>query len=318
MTCPVTAPVNHRAPGSIILATVSVVSYPLAVIAALLFGVSATLQQSSARATRLRAAPPRSGQAWLPVVGELGRLARQPRWLAGWALNVTGFVAHALALHLGSITVVQSILAVQLMFALAATTIVHRQRFLARDWAGAVAVSTGAALVVLARGEVTQVVPAPTRVAQIALVAVVCIVTIVAVARRLGDRTQLRSAVVATGAGIAFCTTAIFVVVITDGLARGGVVGALRWPLPALIVSAVIGSLLVQDSFASGSLPTALTTMTVTDPVVSCLVGLTLFDAVRPAGAGDVVALLSASALIAVGAVLLANSPNLRDNVAVA
>jgi drug/metabolite transporter (DMT)-like permease len=292
---------------------VRVASVALAVVAALMFGLSATLQQASARRARLRVLGDQPGgrRAWLPVFGVLGRLLHDRWWQVGWALNVSGFVAHAIALHLGSITVVQAILAVQLMFALSASTFLRRQRVLARDWSGAVAVCVGVILVVALRGDIPQSVPRSDQVVPAAAAATLLIGSLLTVARFVGSRTQARSALIAIGAGISFCTTAVFVVVVTDAIAMDGPASALGWPLAALVVSAVTGSLLVQDSFAHGSLPTALAAMTITDPVVSCVVGLALFDAVRAPGFGDLAGLAGAGVLIAVGVTVLANSPNL-------
>src|SRR5262249_18532308 len=115
-------------------------SIPLALIAALLFAVSAALQQHSARSTARRmtagrtpredepvsaAVPPRVTGTQTLVVPErtrrppetkrrrlplrtivlLGKLLRDPRWLLGWLAGIAGFGAQAVALHVGSITV---------------------------------------------------------------------------------------------------------------------------------------------------------------------------------------------------------------------
>ncbi len=291
---------------------VPVLSCAMALVAALLFAISATLQQAAARAEAIRgaaAATVVTHRPWLPVLGLLGRLARDRLWLLGWVLNVTGFVAHAVALHLGSITVVQAILVVQVMFAVAAAALLRRERPRLRDWAGAAAVCTGVILVVVLRGEVDQVAPPRDHVFRAVIGAVVVIGTILVIARGL-QPTNLRSALIAVGAGISFSTTAILIVVVTGDLARHGLGGLVDWPAPAMGLSAVIGSLLVQDSFASGSLPLALTAMTVTDPLASGVAGLVLFDAGQPgpaAGAG----LVAAALLIAVGVGVVAHSASL-------
>src|SRR6185503_15997502 len=72
-------------------------------------------QQSAARSAALAAA---NSSGLLRIFGLLRGLTRNKRWLAGWATNVTGFGFHATALHLGSITVVQAIMVMQLLFAL--------------------------------------------------------------------------------------------------------------------------------------------------------------------------------------------------------
>lgn len=71
------------------------VSIVLALTGALLFAVSAALQQ---RAARHRARSTGDGPG---PVGLMRRLYADPLWRLGWLLNVAGFAVQALALHLG-------------------------------------------------------------------------------------------------------------------------------------------------------------------------------------------------------------------------
>jgi hypothetical protein len=130
-----------------------IASVVLAVVAALLLAISTVLQQHVARSTSLqRLATQPARRAWLPVLGLLGRLIRDPARLVGWLLNVLGFIAHAVALHLGSITVVQAILVVQLMLALMLTAVTRSLRPTRRVWFATAAVCVGVATLVLLRG----------------------------------------------------------------------------------------------------------------------------------------------------------------------
>jgi hypothetical protein len=300
------------------VAGMPVASSVLALVAAFVFAVSVTLQQAAARAIAVHAGtaaptPPGQRRGWLPVLGLLTRLARNPYWLAGWALNVLGFVAHAAALHLGSITAVQAILVMQLMFALMLASMLYRRPPLPRDWVGTTAVCLGVGLLVTLRGSIAQTAAPDERIWLATIAAIGLIVSILAGARLIGHHTQTRSALVAVGAGTCFCMTAVYVTVLTGDVARGGLTAAASWPLPCLVVSAIVGSLLVQESFASGSLPTALTSMTITDPVASTLAGVLLFDAEPPAGLEALVGLPVAIALTVVGVILLGYSPTLHD-----
>jgi hypothetical protein len=299
---------------------VRVLSCALALVAALIFATSATLQQNAARATalhRLENETHRSDRKhWLPVLGELSRLARNPLWMLGWVLNITGFLTHAVALHLGSITVVQAILVVQVMFAVGTAAVLRRQRPKPREFYGAAAVCTGVILVIILRGEVPQVVPPREHVIRVVIGAVFSIATVLVIARGL-PRTNLRSALVAIGAGICFSITAIMVVTVTNDLATYGPIGIVDWPAATMALSAIVGSLLVQDSFASGSLPVALTAMTVTDPMASGVAGLVLFDAGMP-GPTTIAGLAGAAVLIAVGVGVVANSASLTPGPAAA
>lgn len=279
------------------------VSIGCAVAAALLFAISAALQQSVARTASL-AAPARGPARWLPALALLRRLAGDRLWLAGWVANVGGFVLHAVALHLGSIGVVQALMTLQLLFALPLARLRHRaRRTRPRDWVGTGLVSSG--LVTLIASGVPASHPRDADLPLAAVVAVVAIGTLLGLARLAGRRAQLRSALVAIAAGCCFCCTAVQVVVITATLPHLG------WAIVGLALSTGTGGLLVQDAFASGSLPTALTSMTVTDPVLSYLAGVALFRAVIPPGA--VPLLVVAAGLVVAGVTVLANSPTLHD-----
>src|SRR5262245_911537 len=231
----------------------SVASVVLAVCGALLFTASAALQQSAARSAAL-AAPASAGL--LRIFSLLNGLVRNKRWLAGWATNVTGFGFHATALHLGSITVIQAIMVTQLLFALPFAVVRRRVRLLPRDWLGTILVCAGL-VTLLTQGSPHGTVRRSALPAAVA-VAVPTVLLLVVAARLLRRHSQLRAALVAVGAGICFCATAVLVVLTTDDLPH------ITWPLPSILISTLTGGLLAQEAFSSGSLPTALTAMTIT------------------------------------------------------
>jgi hypothetical protein len=271
----------------------------LAVVGALLFAASAAMQQSAARSAAL-AAPASTGL--LRIFGLLHGLIRNKRWLAGWATNVTGFGFHATALHLGSITVVQAIMVTQLLFALPFAVARRRVRLLRRDWLGTVLVCAGL-VALLTQGSPHGTVRRSALPAAVAI-AVPSVLLLVVVARLLRRHSQLRATMVAVAAGICFCATAVLVVLATDELPR------LTWPLPCILVSTLTGGLLAQEAFSSGSLPTALTAMTITDPAVSFLAGLVLFEgALHP----EPIGLVATAVLVGAGVIVLGNSPTLHD-----
>ena len=293
----------HSSAEAIIITIMTALSIGCAVVAAMFFAVSAALQQAVARSASL-AAPATGLARWLPAVALLRRLAGNRLWLAGWVTNVCGFLLHAVALHLGSIGVVQALMTLQLLFALPLARLRHRaQRTRPRDWLGTILVSSGLITLVVSGVPVSHPRQADLPVA--AIVAVVVIGTLVVAARLAGRRAQLRSALVAIAAACCFTCTAVQVVVITATLPH------LTWAMVGLVLSTGTGGILAQDAFASGSLPTALTSMTVTDPVLSYLAGVLLFGAVVPVSA--IPLLVVAAVLVVAGVSVLANSPTLHD-----
>ena len=76
----------------------------------------------------------------------------------------------------------------------------------------------------------------------------------------------------------------------------------------------MLGLLLVQDAFAGGSLPAAMTAMVTTDVVASWILGTVLFDA-RPRLDGPTLwGSAVAVGFIALGVVALANSPTVPSS----
>jgi len=291
-----------------------IVSVAVAVVAAVAFGFSTVLQQGTARSTALRHSG--TGRSWLPVLGLLDRLVRDRAWLVGWALSGFGFLCHALALHFGAIAVIQAVLVSKLMFALLISARRHSLRPTPRDWVGAAAICTGIITLVLLRGDVTQHDPTPRSVVGYAGIVGVAMATLVGLARLASLRrpnAQIRTALVAVASGMSFSGTAAFLVLVTNNIADRGPMGLLEWPTIGVAAFAIVGTVLVQDAFASGSLPTAVATMTITDPICSGIVGAVLFDAAPPGGWVLFAGLPLCAALVATGVVLLATSATLHD-----
>lgn len=283
-------------------------SVPLALLGALLFAVSAALQQHAARRTAAGPVPPR-------VPRLLRRVAREPLWWLGWVAGLAGFGAQALALRLGSIVVVQALIVTQLLFALPLAAVLTGRRPLRRDWWGAAAVCAGLILLVTVRGGMRPSAgPRPHSVLAIAGAIVVAggLVAALLVAARLIR--PARAATLAVAAGICFCLTAVFLVFAGEEVARHGLpAGVFALPTAGLAVSTATGAVLVQNAFAAGSLSTALTAMTITDPVASWIAGVVVFGGRPSIDAGTLTTSVAAGVLVASGVALLASSPALRE-----
>jgi drug/metabolite transporter (DMT)-like permease len=318
-------------------------SIPLALLGALLFAVSATLQQHSARSTARRLAVGRQGTAgrtvaaawraalmprgWIrrrpsrdaglappPIRKLLIRIAREPLWWFGWLAGVAGFVAQAVALHLGSIIIVQALVVTQLLFAVPLGSVFTGRRPLRRDWCGAAAVCGGLVLLVTVRGGVQQTAGRRSEMWLVVAVAAGLILLLLLTAFLLRSYAQSRTVALAAAAGICFCMTAVFLVFVGDDMSRlGPFAGALSWPAAGLCVSTAVGMVLVQNAFAGGSLPTALTAMNITDPVASAIVGMVVLDARPTTNPGTLWATAAAVALVASGVAILATSPTMHD-----
>ncbi len=275
----------------------------LALIAAVLFGLGAVLQQRAARASaRLVITPRRQGRRLANL------LLGSPTWLAGAAVELVGFGFHASALHLGSLAVVQPILMLTLPVSLMLG--LRRGRRLAQvEWAG-IGLVCGAVVLFLA-ASAPQNGPPRSR-WLLALVTVVCFATVAGLyALGRGATPAWRGGLIGAAAALAMALTAALTKAATADLASGGIAGPLtHWPLYALVVAAALGVGLEQVAFAGAPLAAVMLPVTVLNPVAAAVIGMVGWHE-QLATTGPVLAIVILIALVAasVGVGILSRSP---------
>jgi drug/metabolite transporter (DMT)-like permease len=292
----------------------------VALLAAFLFAASATLQQ---RASRRVVSEHHAGRAsagrltrYLPVLAHVNRLLSNPLWLFGWVTNLLGFLTQALALHLSSVALVQPLLTTQLLFTLPLVAFWNRQRPLTRDWLAVLSMCAGVAIFLSVRGA-APVEGAADRSAVLLSMTAAAVAVLITVLLAQGKEPTVHAATIGVGAGICFAVSAVLIKLTTTDLLDHGVLAtALDWPGYALAISTAVGLLLGQQAYAAGSLPVAVAAMTVTNPLVSYLIGILAFHVSPPTSAGQLAAVAASGLLLFLGAVGLAHSPAIRHDVA--
>ena len=252
----------------------SVLAYPVALGAAAAFAVAIPLEHRAAdRAPDAGELSPRQVRAFIAAT------LRDGWWLGGMALNTVGFGLHALALHLGGLTVVQPLLVASLLFALPVNRWLRREplRPVELGWAGALVVGLSGFLLVASPGDTSTTEPADRGPAVAAAVLTVLVAGALALAaRRAGRGTAATLLGVATG--VLFAVTASLIKSATGLLVQGIVPLVTSWQLYALIAAGATGLLLNQLAYQSGPLSASLPAITVVDPLVAVLLGVTVFD----------------------------------------
>lgn len=278
--------------------------------AAFLFALSAFLQARAARAAV--GGDPSSLREASGVTHLVRKLSRSKTWLTGWLTNLCGFGAQAAALKLGSVAAVQPLMSTQLLFVLSMASAEQRRWPKARDWASALAVCGGLALLLTAEGGSPLIgSPRRSRVLMATACAVGLVVILVLVSRL--NPARVASMLVGVGAGLCHAMNAVFLkMTIDDLLIRGVAATAVDWPGYALAVSTLSGLMLGQLAFASGALPPAVASISVTNPAASLAVGLLAFDVPVPTGAPALAAIAISGAVIATGIAGVANSPGMQ------
>ncbi len=273
--------------------------------AAVLLSVAAALQQHAAQRVA-HAKPERRGP--LPLLGVAHRLVRSPTWLSGQLAGALGAGVQGAALHLGSVALVQPLLATQLLFALPLGARRTRRRRAPADWLAAGAIVGALTLFLTVRGAVPahgHSDPGRVLLAVVLTAALAGVLVAVAATRKLGYASLL-----AVGGALCSALAAVLLKVTAESVAERGVGATIQdWPVYAL-VGAILGALLLgQQAFASGSLAAAVTAGSVTNPVASYLLSVLAFHAALPHGVGRRAALAGAAVLLLAGAWVLSRSP---------
>jgi drug/metabolite transporter (DMT)-like permease len=285
-------------------------------LAAFMFAASASLQQHAARGTVTATHTENAliGKSVLrPLFALVRRLVRHPVWLLGWCTNLLGFGVQAIALHLGSVALIQPLLVTQLVFTMPLSTVWARRWPTPTEWIGVTVISSAVATFVLVREASPANGGDPHR--YLVIVAGVVIAGLVAllVMAAAGRPPLVHATLVSIAAGLCFAMSAVLIKLTTDDLLNRGVVAtALDWPGYCLALSTLTGLLLEQGAFATGSLSAAVAAMTITNPLASYVLGVLVFNVTPPTSPGALSALAGSGALLIIGVAVLSRSPTVR------
>jgi len=243
----------------------AVIAVSLGLIAAAAFGTASVLEERSTKQVPERAAlSPRL----------LIDLIRRPLFLASIAVNVAGAGLQVLALHFGSLTLVQPLLVLSLLFAVVvAALVVRRRRPDMVLLAGVACCAAGiAGFLAVARPHGGADTAAPGAVLPLAAGLAAVLVGCLAAAR-WGPR-AVRPLWLALGCGSAFGVNALLLKIVPGTLPAGFGDPLRQWPLFLMAVVTPVGFLLNQNAFQAGTLiAPVLAVITTADPLVSMAAG---------------------------------------------
>lgn len=247
-------------------------------------------------------------------VGAVTRLVRATLihrlWLAGTAADVVGLGLQVVALHFGALAVVQPLLLTGLVFALFLRGRLG-DRVAAREimWAG-VLTMTLAGFLVLAGTDPSSAQGADHGPAIIAgVVGTILVGSCVWLGRRQRAVGGRSAALLGIAVGTIYAASAALLKSLTDIVTADGPVAVLTsWQLYLVIVLGAAGLLLNQLAFQAGPLAASAPAIDTTDPLLSIIIGITVYDEPfhhSPAAAVGLAALLL---LLVVAAIQLART----------
>lgn len=243
----------------------SVLVLILAVSAACCVGFGFVLQQNAAQQ-----APPSDFLSPRLLLD----LMKVPRWLGGIALMVAGMILGAVALGDGEISLVEPLLATNLLFALALSRHQTKQSLGRQGWTGLVLLAGGVTAFILAgRPRSGHAVTDPVRHWLIigAMVGLALLLTTYAKRSRLSAAPML----LALAAGVLYGVQDALTRVSGQRFSAGGLAEVFSgWQPYGVLVLGVTGLILVQSAFETAPLRMSLPALTAAQPLAGILCGV--------------------------------------------
>jgi drug/metabolite transporter (DMT)-like permease len=238
----------------------------------------------------------------------IGHAVRQKVWLIGFAFSLMQFGLVAIALKHGELSTVQPVLTTELLFLLLILAVWFRYRLRAREWIGALTVVVGlGGFFLAARPHGGQQLPSNTQwlVATTILAGAVAI-GIVAALR--GPR-WWRAAALGAATAVTASYTSALTKSITSYLNYGWSAVFTHFEPYALAVVGIGTVFLLQSALHAGPITASRTTLVTTNPLVSIVLGITLFGDVLRGGVVWITLEILALAVLVIGVVILTRSP---------
>jgi drug/metabolite transporter (DMT)-like permease len=269
----------------------------LMLVAALCNATASVLQRQASRTE------PSSAEFSLGLIRDL---AHQPGWLLGVGTMLAGFLLHAVAISVAAIALVQPVLVVELPFTIVLAALTFRLRVGRREWLaiGLCALGLGAVLGFLApSGGAPQ--SASGLQWGMALGGALLGAALLVVAGYRG-RAEHRAAYLGVATGAVFGVNSSLIAGIGASVSHGGNL-FLTWQTFGVVVIGPLSFYLLQNALSAGNLVATQPGFTLTNPLVSVLIGVTIFGEQTRRG-GFLVGAGIGALLIGCGVVLLSRS----------
>ncbi|GAA1935762.1 DMT family transporter [Kitasatospora viridis] len=274
----------------------------LAVGAACCLGLGFVLQQHAAQR-----APRADLLRWRLLLD----LCRMPDWLLGIAVMVAGLVLSGLALRAGEVSLVEPLLTVNLVFAMALARLLYRQRLGFSGWGGVVLLGVGVT-VFIAAGDPKGGGATASELRHWLVFGIVAglALLLVSLAKRLPLFEE--ATLLALAAGLLYGLQDALSRASSRHASHGGIFSALHhWEPYAVVGLGVVGLLLVQSAFEAAPLKMSLPALTAAQPLagIVCAVGF-LGDRLRVSPAALTWETLGLLAMVA-GVIVIGRHPSM-------
>jgi drug/metabolite transporter (DMT)-like permease len=240
--------------------------------------------------------------------GLITHMLRRPVWLLGFGCMGFGFLFQALALHGGTLAVVQPLITTEMLFVVLILWGWYGFQLRGRDWGFAALTVGGLAtfLVELAPTDQGHPPTARTWALSIGLTAVVMAIGVV-LARR--GPPWWRALILGAAASVGFAMTAALTKAFTDAFGQGLGHVLATWETYGLCVVGLASFLLMQNAFHAGPFAASQSTLILINPFVSVFLGVWLYGETFHQAPGVLALGIVAGGVFVAGAVGLCTSP---------
>jgi hypothetical protein len=224
-----------------------------------------------------RTLPPRTGSR----LSQLRAAVTQPLWLFGLLADAVALSLQVIALHIGTLTVVQPLLISALLFSLLLNhwfqgTLPRRRELLS---AGALLASLGAFLAVSGSAAVgTGAVESADKAVAVVAAVVATLVCIVLILLAHLHQHANKAALLGVSVACVYAATAALIKSCTNIFAVAPLDLLTSWQPYVLVLAGLLGLVLTQLAFRAGPLTASLPAIGALDPVLSVALGVWVFD----------------------------------------
>ena len=249
-------------------------------------------------------APEKNG----PSIGLVRHMIQRPIWLVGFAVMAGGYASQAVALHVGSLNVVQPLMVSELVILVLVLWLWYRTPLRGRDLAAAGATGLGLGLF-LAFSSPRLGTREPNGVTWLVTSAVVVGVVLTFVVAGSKGSPLRRALALGAGASVGFALLAAITKSMTDRLVAGWGPLFTSWQLYALAVLGLGSFLIMQAAFQVGPFAASQSTLILVNPFVSIVVGSVLYGESLRGGAWFLTLEVASLLVMVLGALGLSTSP---------
>lgn len=242
-----------------------------------------------------------------PSMGLVRHMVQRPIWLAGLLIMALAYVCQAIALHLGTLSVVQPLMVSELVFLVFLLWLWYSTPLRARDLWAVVATASGLGLfLALSSGSPGTATPRDGRWLVVGLVTLGVVAGLVALGSK--GSAPRRALLLGAGASVGFALVAAITKTFTNVLLAGWDSVFTSWPLYALAVIGVGSFVVMQSAFQVGPLALSQSALILVNPLVSIVIGRVLYHETLRGGPWFASLEVLSLAIMVLGAVGLSSS----------